>query len=546
MGSIHYRPAQRLALLENQEASRYVDMGLVVVGPDDAEIYRVGGKWDRERRCYAGEAETGRVVKLKHSQVEAAQWFAGWLDDKRANKHRDHVLFLGGPRRGGKSFGGVLNIVSLCLETPGAVTWIISPTIELREEIERWFGGEPDGRWQGLPEHWVEYRATPQFKYYFENGSTCRNVSGAIPSRMKRGKSHGFLINEAQEQADAVATYSVPSVIDTGGHGIFAANPPDKPKGQWINGFREKLKGVDEEGRELVGEVQGQYFWIDPSKNDAIDQGVRAAVAVTLGAINEDAAKRDAAGQWLPVGELAYPKFIARPAQKGGMIAPVPDTLRDITRETLRRCGAPQRDYVIGADFQEAYAMAASIYRVFERPSDKLPLYWLIDEVLVDGNEADLSDEILDLDGGYTQENSLWIPDATGEMQDGKHSKRNTSFGQLKRLGWRVIPPTEKVNEDSKNAVNPRVYRRLAMMYKLMEDGRFFVAPHCKIAIEAFAKCPLKKGRYGGHVPYGKYSHPTDGAGYPLWKLEPETKRRATSDPSKWLDGSTPLRTTPG
>lgn len=531
---------------------------MVVCTPDGEELYRVGGKWDRlangGKGGYVGDAQTGRVVRLKWSQVKAGRWFARWLDDRRAGKHRDHVLMLGGPRRGGKTFGSIIFIWSLCLEIPGAITWVVSPTIELRGEIDRQFTGEPGGGWPGLPAEWYEYRATPQFTYTFPNGSFCRNLSGAIPSRMKRGKSHGFLINEAQEQTDAVATYAVPSVIDTGGLGMFAANPPDKPRGQWINGFREKLKGTDEEGRDLIGEIEGSYFWVDPALNDSIDQGLRGAVAVTLNAINPDSAKRDAAGLWLPVGDIAYPKWLARNVDKGGMIGPPPDTLRDITNEVLRRCGINGLRtghgwrYVVGADFQDtSYCMVATIWRVFERPADKLPMYWMIDEAAIEGDETALGDEVLDLDGydddGYTLENAVWIPDATGEMQDGKHSKRNTSFGKLHKDGWRVHAPTIKVTADAKNAVNPRIYRRLAMMYKLMDEGRLFVAPRCKLAIEAFSKCPLHVGRYGGKVPYGKHSHITDSAGYPLWKMEPEEKKKKSAGASAQagsLPGSRP------
>lgn len=536
MPSIESRPpGERLRRLEDHEKNRHLDLCLVVCDPDGEEIYRVGGKWDRYanrgRGAYVGDAETGRVIKLRPSQVEAARWFAAWLENRRSwlakrpgVKRPDHVLFLGGPRRGGKTVDAVLFVMSLCLEVPGAVTYIVSATIELREEIERLFAGDPTGSWKGLPAHWYEYFKTPQFKYYFANGSTCRNVSGAIPARMKRGKAHAVLINEAQEQAASVATYSVPSVIDTNGLAIFAANPPDKPKGQWINGFREKLRGIDEEGRPLCAEVEGQYFAVDPALNDTIDQGLRGAVAVTLAAIDEDAAKRDATGLWLPVGDLAYPKFIARPTDRGGMVGPPPDTLKDITREALRRARAPYNyDYVIGGDFQAAWAMVAAVFRVFERPTDRKQIYWLVDEVVVEGDEIDLSDDVIEK--GYSPDNAIWIPDATGEMQDGKHSKRNTSFGKLQKQGWKVIPPNEKVSEGAKNAVNPRVYKRLGMMFKLMQEERFFVAPHCKIMVEALSKCPLHKGRYGGMVPYGDFSHPTDACGYPLWKLEPEIKK---------------------
>ena len=144
--------------------------------------------------------------------------------------------------------------------------------------------------------------------------------------------------------------------------------------------------------------------------------------------------------------------------------------------------------------------------------------------MIVEGTERHLSVEAYDR--GYKPESVCWIPDATGEFQDAKHSQKETSFDILRGDRWNVYPPNEVQRPESKAAINPRVERRLALMFQIMDEKRFFVSPSCKWTIEALEKCPLRPARYGGNKPYGKYSHVTDAIGYPIWRLEPKSRRK--------------------
>ena len=117
---------------------------------------------------------------------------------------------------------------------------------------------------------------------------------------------------------------------------------------------------------------------------------------------------------------------------------------------------------------------------------------------------------------------SVIIPDASGEWQDAKHSGRESSFDILRADRWILYAPTEIQRPESQHAANPRVERRLSLMYQIMDEGRFFVAPGCSWLIEALEKCPLGAARYGGKKPYGRYSHVCDAVCYPIWRLEPK------------------------
>jgi hypothetical protein len=198
----------------------------------------------------------------------------------------------------------------------------------------------------------------------------------------------------------------------------------------------------------------------------------------------------------------------------------------DITRQALRDAGiwTETARHAAGCDFQGRPHQAAVIVKVFKGPDEHHPIFWLVDELLVEGTERHLSGELYDR--GYKPETLTLIADASGEWQDGKHTNRETSFDILEADKWNVYPPTEIKRPESKAAANPRVERRLSLAYQLMDEKRLYVHPRCEWLIESLEKCPLRPARYGGRKPYGKHSHVTDAAFYALWKLEPKADDR--------------------
>ncbi len=157
--------------------------------------------------------------------------------------------------------------------------------------------------------------------------------------------------------------------------------------------------------------------------------------------------------------------------------------------------------------------------RIFDGPGG--PIYWFVDELIVEGTELHLSDTAYER--GYTPETLLWVPDASGSFQDSKHTGSSTSFDILRSQRWNVQAPTEIKRPDrSRHPKNPEVDQRLGLLFMLMEQGRLRVDPACKWLIESFRECPLGANRYGKRRPYGKHAHITDAAGYPLWFLEPK------------------------
>jgi hypothetical protein len=274
------------------------------------------------------------------------------------------------------------------------------------------------------------------------------------------------------------------------------------------------------EAKRVLG---AKYFPFSSRDNTRIDSVARERVAGIVQLLDPRAAKADDEGAWLPVGDLAYPKWDPRTVEDGGLVGEPPEE-NDITQQALRDSHIYTKTYemVAGADFQGRPHQAAVVLKVFGSREDGKRVYWVVDEMIVEGTERHLSVEAFDR--GYKPETLCWIPDATGEFQDARHTQKETSFDILRSDRWSVYPPNEIKRPESTAAINPRVERRLAMMYQLMDERRFFVSPKCEWLLEALEKCPLRPARYGGKKPYGKYAHVTDCCGYPIWRLEEKAK----------------------
>jgi hypothetical protein len=462
-------------------------------------LLEAGGEWDLIERRPTGRIPTrGRVIRVTEAQVDAVRYVAHWLALYRAGAPRDQLLMLGSKRRGGKTFILTLLLVALALEVPGAVCWLVSPARNRREELDALIH-----RW--IPSTWWEYSG-PEFLYTLANRSTIRNVSGAVPEALKRGGVFCYLLNEAQEMLPATLANAHPAIADVGGLGLLAANPPKRERGLWTKEVRKDL---------LAGKLAGQFVEVDPALNPHLDQDARTKSSAIVRSADPHAADTDAEGLWLPLGDVAYP------AWTDDLVAPVPEVgLEDITTELCYREFAIRYVAIAGADFQRRPHQAAAVLRVFAGPRG--PIYWFCDEIVVSGSERDLSDEALR--HGYDRNTLIWIPDASGEWQDAERTG-GTSYGELRSQLWHVEAPTEIQRPDrSRHPKNPPVDQRLGLLYRLMSERRLMVDPRCAWLIESFAKCPLGENRYGRRRPWGKHSHVTDGAGYPLWRLEPKAQ----------------------
>lgn len=498
------RAGDRVSALEDalSAESRYIDLYLLFRRRKTGEILlKVGGRWDRLKGEFSDEkVERCHVIEVKEAQVPIVQRFAAWLAKFIAGETRERILLTGGNRRGGKSYIATACLVAIALAVPGAICWMVSPNLGKRDELERYVKDQTLAEWRA-------YRGMPEYRFTFVNGSTIQSITGDTADALKRGEATAILFNEPQDCPIDVVTYGLPALIDEGGVAIFAGNPARRFKGEWFNNLRQLV--IDGTYR------AGAFFDVPAAENDSIDQEARQDFGELLRLLDPRAANADDEGLWLPVGERAYPKWSTKligepPAYDVGDI-----TARICHRELF----VPYR-FIAGGDFQGRPHQAAVIYRLFEN-KDGAVIFWIVDELVVEGTELHLSDAALD--AGYTPENLVWIPDASGSFQDGPHSGNSTSFDLLRSQRWNVVAPTEIRRPDrSRHAKNPDIDRRLGLMYRVMEQARLRVAPKCTWTIASFKECPLGASRYGKKRPYGVHAHITDAACYPVWRLEPK------------------------
>lgn len=531
MGSNIQRKDEDLSeLLERiDESKRYVDLCLRFRRRKTGSLLlEVGGRWDRLHRTYTDDApERCHTVYVNENQVAIVEQFANWLEKFIADLPRESMLLTGGNRRGGKSYITVACIVAVAIAKPGAICWMVAPTIAKREELERY------AKEQTLQD-WRRYHVR-DCRFTISNGSTIQSITGDTYDALKRGKATAILLNEPQDVTVDVATHGLPAIIDEGGLVLFAGNPPRRAKGEWFRVLRQKV--VD---GEYVGDAS--FFEVPADQNEEIDQRARGVIGRVLRDLDPRAAKADDEGLWIPVGDVAYEMWRAKKRVIEGVTYPglvgiLPDLgYTDITVQALRDAGvyrSSQRapyEYAIGADFQGRPHMAALACKVFKGPDGKR-LYYFLREFIAKGNEHDLSDEIQE--AGLNPDNAVIVGDASGDWQASKDRRRQLpSWDALKFDRWTVIPPREKIRPESKHASNPPVDISIGQMYVVMRESRVLVHPDCKWLIESLEKCPVKREGARLIIPSkGGYSHITDCARYLVHRFEPKPKKTSSGTP---------------
>jgi hypothetical protein len=498
---------------EKREATtRYQDLVLAFRRRRTGEfLLKCGGRWDNLTRTYLPggvlKATQVKIIDLEESQVEFTRWYAGWLEAYTNGDPRDVRLVLtAGERRGGKTTIGLLSTIAAAISRPNTITWVISSTFQERDEIENAIR-------KFIPSSWTVYKGAPRYRFIFPNGSVLRCLSADDPETLKQGQVDLVLANEAQKMPAAMLTNAIPGVIDRGGLVILAANPPRREIGAWVRDLKEAIDG---------GKLPAsKFFGFSAKLNEQIDQKAREDVGAILRVVDERAAKADDEGLWLPIGDVAYPKFLTTEH-----VRPVPE-IGNITRDVLkRRLGRP-RDHLATVDFQINPYNASVILEVFRGPQGE-NLYWATREYLIPGSEDEMIDAV-ESSGIFTPENTVWIGDASGTWQDAAHRTGRHSYEVFRARRWEIHPPRKAKNEDRKPS-NPPVQDRISLVNNLLTAGRLFVDPKgCPRLALALKKCQIKHDK-----PHGVFAHVTDALGYGLYWLEPKPTQRGAAPIGAW------------
>ena len=511
-----------LADLEQREASRYIDLAVAWERKQTGEqLGYFGGVWDQvEQRFVPGrDPDRCAVIKFNESQLELARWAAWWAQERTAGRPRDFInLFALGDRGGGKTYAAVAILGTLQVEFPylgsdPSIAWAVSRSHADRAEVDRTFQ-------QIFPASWHVYHEWPHHAYRWVTGAQLFNASAdSVEGLRAKGRVDFLLINEAGIVGRTIPFNATPRIKDRGGLAILTANPPQTVKGQWILDLAEKAEQAKEKGRTF----HTRFVRMLSEGNADIDHETGDLVADYLYDLDPRAAKADVEGLLLPIGDRAYFRW-----RKKEHLRDAPQ-LGDITREfTQRRLGRPF-DHVGGVDFQGTPHHAAVVCKIYGSLSE--PIVWVVDEFVA---EESTEDDLLDMvdERGYTPESLLWVGDASGQWQDGKHSKNGRdSFKVFSSRRWRIVPPAAKKSDKGEHSKNPPVEKRVGLVNKLLGDPkknlpvRLRVEHECTKIAEALKECPWVKARYGGK-PTGYYSHLSDALGYVIWWAFPAPTRR--------------------
>lgn len=467
----------------------------------DEELLQVGGRWDSHAsvRAYVDDAATAVALAINENQVAAVRAFRRWLEARISGGPRVRLLITGGNRRGGKSWIVTALAAATCFAIPDAIVWLVSPTLEKRDELERYIKAH-------VPAAWRTYRAR-ELRFVFPTGASIKNVTGDDAEALKRGEADLVVYNEPQSMAEDVLTYGAPAIIDKGGLVLFAGNPARKRKGVW---FTRLWKAV-EQGKYPHGEV----YRLDRRDNPDVDAKAGSDIGDLLRLVNPEAARADDDGVFIEPGSFAYAEHFDE--QRNAV--PSLEVAKFITSDIIRRAGGPSRfDGLNGVDFQGWPFNAGVSLQAIGDPAD--PTWYVTGYLLRDGDEDLFLDDAYEI---WQRDRTLWIGDASGTWQDAKHIRGRCSFDKFTARKWRIEPPRKKVTDRGSYPANPAREDRINLVNSLLDRGRLIVCMDKAAPVaEALQKCEVDpKGR-----PRGRYAHLTDALGYPLWWATPKPKRR--------------------
>ena len=521
--SVHRLVAERSK--QGAAAARFVDMRLELLAPDCAVVSRFGGRWDRLAKQHVDGIETARVVTLHEGQLEAAQWFDGWIGHHLAGdnepKEKVYDCLLAGGRRGGKTAFALLAAIGYALTVAGALVWIVCPSDA--------FYGEPTDYLESImPRDWYHAIGMPHPRWFLANGSEIALLSGHTPRNLKLGKADFVVIQEGQAVPTPSYTKLSGSVIDTSGLILSTANPPDLgDPGEWVTALATAAQqGTNPHAR---------YFFFDPERNPHIDVVALRALAQKMDQHTYDTQVR---GMF-----LVAPDAVLSSWDQQANEVPAPQ-MGDCTREFTKFFEGREYDDIVGVDVQKFPWIAGVRFRAFRNPlapTDMAGAFiWGVGEVFLEhGDELDFARE-LELSTFRGQrcapDRTLVVADASGDWQQQQRNEEwqraqfrgKGSFDVLRGAGFvHVVPPDPDMrgNPDVIERCRAANARIRTAVHGNEAPGRFvFLDPACKQTIASVRGWRARSGRPSRTQ---RAAHGGDAFTYVIWRFFPrrETKR---------------------
>ena len=515
-------------------SSRYVDLQIDWVRyKSGTHIARHGGRWDRKRKRYTGDAATSRVIEVHAAQITAVETFDQWLGDQLAGRDasalNDRIreiiegeleidaetgaaigiseLFLSGGRRSGKSVIAEGLATSYAISVPGAIVWTVTPNESFHEEPRQILSAL-------MPAHWYEYLGDPHFTFEIVNGSQHILRSGHKPTGLKKGKADIVVVNEAQQVPAASYRNARGATIDDGGLTIAAMNPPTLGDvGEWTSDAVAKTE---------IGQRPGaRHLFVDPLDNPHIDVSKLLALKSSMTLHDWETQIR---GRF-----MAHPGAVLYSWSRSDNERAEPD-LGDITHEFLTAHEGDRANWnaVASVDVQLYPFISIAVARVFRDPRDPMNpregLLWVRREVAL--AQADEVDAATELKKFVDPKRTLLIMDATCRWQQAQRDlirQRPNFTGKgsmdiFRALGFKhVVPPDRSMKG------NPDVLERIRATQQRVKithgiRGLYADPNHCPTVIDSAVNWRMKHGKPSRR---SDSAHFGDCLGYLVWRFFP-------------------------
>ena len=465
----------------------------------------VGGLWDNREKTFIDDATEAVAIDVNDNQVAVVEAFARWLNARINGGPRTRLLITGGNRRGGKSWIVTALAAALAFAIPDAIIWLVSPTLEKREELERYLKDH-------IPQAWRTYSAR-ELRFKFPTGASIRNVTGEDAEALKRGEADLVIFNEPQLMGEDVLSYGAPAIIDNGGLVLFAGNPAQKRKGIWFT----RLWRAVEAGKYPHGEVHR----LDAKDNPDIDKAARRDIGELLALVSPKAHKADEEGIFEELGNHVYAGCFD---ERRNTCPKFPDIAEICTSTVIRLAGGGTRSVLLGADFQAGRGNVGIELVATGDPRD--PTWYLRGLVSCEGDESYFLDDVFER---WDQAQALWIGDPSGTWQDAKHTKGRNTFDKFSARNWKILPPREKQTDRGSFPAHPPFADSSNIVNVLLQSGKLIVCMDTAAPVaEAFQRCeysktPGKEARPAQSV----FSDITDAIRYPIFWATPKPKRKS-------------------
>jgi hypothetical protein len=504
-------------------SERWVDALLVVESHAGEEIFRVGGCWDTRLYRYDHSRPCKpHVIRLEESQLEAARELGKWIAETLAKKRRRiRSLWAGGNRGSGKTFlmGGIA-LVAIGLAFPGCWMMAVNITAKQRRECLEHIKAVAHPSW--ITRDIGDFR---DLKTEFLTQATVQWLSAQNPRAIRSAglPIRYVLINEGQDQPEAVFTNAIAAIRNTGGLVGVATNPPQADRGDWVASVWLAIE---------AGELNGARFLLENSKNRSVDQDALSDIGEYLRVVNPDAYAADAEGIFKLSGPVAYGAFKALPLAKGGHLGEPPELgWTDVTLEltaaaTESGTGYP---YVCGVDWQKTPGVVGQLAKLYRDDVSRRLVLHVVRTIAVRGVESDFSQALFG--AGFVPKPGmpgvplLIVGDATGARQNSSHNwELPTSYVAIGADGWMVIPPD--THWKTGRPWNPFVRDSRAQMHELFDRHQIQFGAECKEPCEGFPSLVesmrrAKVGPKGGLIEKGDFQHGPDGVRYLAWRFLP-------------------------